>query len=298
MIKTRHSLVLPRLRLPRILLLLLSLPAAVGCFGWRPSPTPMPSQFFAAPSADVRGLVVFIPGMGDGPDRYQQQGFVQIVQRTNPHFDVVTADAHFGYFRNFRVLERVHLDVIEPIVDRYEEIWIVGISIGGLVATTYAMEHANRVTGTIVLAPYLGSREIIEEVRDAGGLDAWSPPDLAEVRSFRSRHYYRLWSGFKERVGGAPALPRLLIGVGDRDGLRGPSELLAEHLPTSDYEIAPGGHDWATWTVLFEVLIRRGIEERRSGAEALRPEKRRPDASSPSGRPSTQERHLDDRGLS
>lgn len=242
-------------------LLLLSL--GLGCFGMRPAPTPMPAQFYAAAEPDARGVVVFVPGMGDGPNRYEDKGFIDIVRRTHPRFDVIAADAHFGYYRDFRVLERLHVDVIEPIADRYEEIWIVGISIGGLVATTYAMEYGDLTTGVIVLAPYLGGREIAEEVRDAGGLEAWIPPDIDAEPGFRRRHYYRLWSWLKRRTDSDSTLPRLLIGAGDQDPQRRTSELVTPYLPALDYQTAPGGHDWLAWTPLFEALLKRGLIEGR-----------------------------------
>ncbi len=235
----------------------------LGCFGMRPAPTPMPAKFYASAEPHALGLVVFVPGMGDGPNRYEEKGFVDIVRRTHPRFDVVSADAHFGYYRDFRVLERLHIDVIEPIADRYEEIWIVGISIGGLLATTYAMEYGELTTGVIVLAPYWGGRKIAVEVRDAGGLEAWTPPDIETEPGFRRRHYYRLWSWLKRRTAPDSALPRLLIGAGDQDPKRRASELVTPYLPALDYQTAPGGHDWAAWTPLFEALLKRGLLEGR-----------------------------------
>jgi alpha-beta hydrolase superfamily lysophospholipase len=219
----------------------------------------MPATFYAAAAQNARGLVVFVPGMGDGPNRYEQKGFVEIVRRTNPRFDVVAADAHFGYYRDFRVLERLHLDVIQPIAGRYDQIWIVGISIGGLVATSYAMEYDELTTGVIVLAPYLGGRAIAEEIRDAGGLATWAPPDIAAEPNFRMRHYYRLWRWLKKRTVSASGLPRLLIGAGEQDPQRRPSELVAPFLSPMDYQTAPGGHEWTAWTPLFENLLKRGI---------------------------------------
>ena len=232
---------------------------STGCFGIRPAPTPMPAQFYPAVDSDVEGLVVFVPGMGDGPNRYEEKGFVDIVRQTHPGFDVVAADAHFGYYRNFRVLERLHVDVIAPIADRYEEVWIVGVSIGGLVATSYAMEYGDLTTGVIVLAPYLGGREIGEEVQNAGGLASWMPPDIEAEPGFRQRHYYRLWSWLKRRTDPEADLPRLLIGAGEQDPQRKASELIAPHLPALDYQTAPGGHDWGAWTPLFRDLLARGL---------------------------------------
>lgn len=255
---------------PVLLLLGMSsiLSLGLGCFGMRPAPTPMPAKFYAATEPGALGLVVFVPGMGDGPNRYEDKGFVEIVRRTHPRFDVVAADAHFGYYRDFRVLERLHIDVIAPIADRYEKIWIVGISIGGLVATSYAMEYGELVTGVIVLAPYLGGREIAEEVRAAGGLAAWTPPDIESEPGFRRRHYYRLWSWLKRRTAPDDRLPRLLIGAGDEDPQRRASELVSPFLPALDYQTAPGGHEWRAWTPLFEALLERGLSE--PGASARR----------------------------
>lgn len=246
-----------------LLLVFLVTTVGLGCFGMRPAPTPMPSRFSPAalpPTQEhARGLVVFLPGMGDRPERYEEKGFVERVRRANPHFDVIAADAHFGYFRNFRVLDRLHLDVIAPIADRYERIWIVGISMGGLVATTYAMEYPDRVEGALVLAPFLGSRAVVQEVMDAGGLEHWQAPEQVDDYGPRTRLYYRLWTWLGSRLDPNYRGPRLLIGVGDRDRLRDPGRLFGAHIAEHDYIERPGGHDWDAWTALFDVLIERAI---------------------------------------
>ena len=232
-----------------------------GCFGFRPARVPMDSLFFEAAESPAKGLIIFLPGMGDGPSTYERRGFVDIVRSLRPDFDILAADAHFGYFRNWQVTRRLHTDLVEPILSRYDTVWVVGISIGGLVATTYAMENPEEIDGVIALAPYLGSREVIGEVRTAGGLRHWTPPDLGDIESFQRRHYYRLWDWFRQYATATPPAPRLYLGVGSEDGLFVPNMLVAEHLPAPRKATRPGGHGWTVWTPLFEELASRALRQ-------------------------------------
>ena len=71
----------------------------------------------------------------------------------DPRLDVIAADAHFGYYRARSVVDRLHEDLIAPVADRYERVWLVGISMGGFGSALYAMEHPDVVDGVIMLAP-------------------------------------------------------------------------------------------------------------------------------------------------
>lgn len=242
------------------LALVLLLPS-IGCYFTKSASVPMPAVHHGATSTAADGLIVFLPGFGDGPDDYEENGFVKMVQAVSPRFDIIAADAHFGYYRAFSVVDRLHEDVIAPAAKKgYHRIWLVGISMGGLGAASYAMEHEDLIEGAILLAPYMGDSDVVEEVSEAGGLSKWSPPELDAIEDEETRHYYELWRWYKEYVEHPESQPKLFIGYGDEDRLRHPNELVASVLPKERSEVMEGGHKWRVWKPLFHKLIRRALD--------------------------------------
>lgn len=231
--------------------LLMTMPLLGGCSFLRTATVPMPAAAHAAPAPDANGLIVMLPGFGDGPAYYEQNGFVEMVRAANPRFDVVCADAHFGYYRGFTIVDRLHADVIGPVAERYEHVWIVGISMGGLGAAAYAIEHPELVDGVILLAPYMGSRAVIEEIVEAGGLAKWQPPALASIEDDETRKYYELWSWYQRFLTDPAHMPKLFLGHGEDDGLGTPNALVGSVLPAGHYRVRPGGHKWTVWAPLF-----------------------------------------------
>ena len=53
----------------------------------------------------------------------------------------------------------------------YENIWLLGISMGGLGTLLYASEYPEQVDGVVLLAPFLGDRSAIETIVATGPLE-------------------------------------------------------------------------------------------------------------------------------
>jgi len=193
--------------------------------------------------------------------------------------ELLAVAAHLGYYRNRSVLDRLHQDVILPARARgVEEIWLVGISLGGVGALLYEAEHPGEIAGAVLLAPFLGNPPIIEEVTAAGGLAGWKPgPAPAGEEDFQRR----LWRFLHARLtppapstGGAGAAPgrpapRLYLGWGEDDSFAGANRLLADALPAEAVLTVPGGHDWPPWRDLFAGLLARGALTPGSASAAL-----------------------------
>lgn len=223
-----------------------------GCSFLRAPQNPIVYEFHPSGSPTT-GLVVFLPGFGDVPERFRQNKLVSIVH-DQTGFDVAAVDAHFGYYRKFSIVDRLHEDVIEPFVTRYTHIWLVGVSMGGFGATSYAMEHPEHVTGIMLLAPYLGRARVVTEVADAGGLAHWQAPVPNATDDARTQHSYRLWRWLKRHAVSSAQSPILMLGFGAAD--RGPgSNLLEAVLPPAQVKVLPGGHKWSTWVPLFESML-------------------------------------------
>ena len=125
-------------------------------------------------SRGARHLIAFLPGAWDVAEDFQRFGFVSQVRGRGLAADIVAVDSHVGYFNNGSIAERVRDEVVVPAREAgYRSIWLVGISLGGLGSMLYASRHPG-VDGIVALAPYLATRDVIAEVRHAGGLAAWA----------------------------------------------------------------------------------------------------------------------------
>lgn len=238
-----------------------------ACAALRPATIPMRVvEHPIAQTADgdaPQGLIVLFPGYGDRPEKFARKGFVDILEDRGVAFDVVALDAHFGYYRAQTVLDRVYEDVLRPAVESgVDEIWIVGISMGGAGVISTAERYDDIIDGVIAIAPYLGPSSLIDEIQSAGGLMAWEPGELEDVPSTRDQFFRRQWA-WLQGYGTDEPRPELRLGVGSKDRLFTPASMIAEVLPEEDWLMLQGGHNWRVWTPMFEHLsMGVGLPER------------------------------------
>lgn len=205
-------------------------------------------------SAD-RVLLVMLPGVKDRPQDLVEQGFVRALRDRALPVDAVVVDAHMDHYLERDVVERLASDIIAPARARgYARIWLTGISLGGMGALAYVREFPAHVDGVILLAPFLGTRGLIAEVARAGGLQHWQPGTIAPEDDER-----RLVAWLKECRVGHPNLPRIYLGYGTDDRYAPASKMLAQRLPARQVVTVQGGHDWPTWSKLWERLLDSGV---------------------------------------
>jgi pimeloyl-ACP methyl ester carboxylesterase len=230
-----------------------------GCARLRPTPVPLRTL-----DLTLRGhhptLVVFLPGRRDSPEDFRRYGFAELAQRQGLDADFVAVDAHPGYYFNKTIVTRLREDVLGPARKTYRRILVVGISIGGTGALLYAAEHPEDVDGIILLAPYLGSDAVIDEIDRAGGPLRWQPPPPDGSDDFERR----MWSFVRSNQAAATALPGaetrsipLYLGWGESDRFARANALLGSALPAERAFHAPGGHEWKAWTVLWREALGR-----------------------------------------
>lgn len=216
-----------------------------GCALVFRAPTPMP-QVARSVGTDPRCLVVFLPGFGDGEGVFAEHGFVDALAERRIAVDTISAGATFGYYARRNVVERLEADVLEPAWKRrsYAETWLVGVSMGGMGALLVARGDP-RITGMLLLAPYLGDEDVISEIERAGGLARWDPPSPSEDDWQRE-----LWLWLRS-VTARPADRPLYLGAGETDRLGRGHRLLAGALDFRHIYRTTGGHDWAPWGRLW-----------------------------------------------
>ena len=200
-------------------------------------------------------LVVFMPGMLDTPDNFVDAGFLDAAASASDRCDLVAIDAHFGYYRSGRIRQRVTRDILLLAETRgYEDVWLVGISMGGLGALMVAQQNATRIRGVVLLAPFLGDEALVRSVADAGGLAEWDAPDDADPWD-EDEFDDALWAWLRGYATAPEDMPELFVAVGTEDSLRPGIGVLAEALPAGHHGTAPGGHGWSTWRGLFAQLL-------------------------------------------
>ncbi len=200
-----------------------------------------------APGADPVALVM-LPGARDRAQDLVEQGFVRALRKRGLAVDAVIVNAHFDHYLEHSVVAQLEQDIIAPLRKRgLARIWLMGISLGGMGALCYAREHAGAIEGVVLLAPFLGTRGLIAEITQAGGLQHWQPGTIAPEDDER-----RLLAWLRQYRAGAPALPCICLGYGTEDRYAPASLLLAQQLPVRQVMAIQGGHDWPTWLKLWE----------------------------------------------
>jgi len=226
-----------------------------SCFLPPPARIPMKTtQYGSAGSASCL-CVVFLPGRGGRMEDFEKAGFPRMVEGRLPHATMIAADAHSGYYAERILVDRLHEDVVLPLREKgCERVWLAGVSMGGLGALLHARYRREDVAGLILLAPFLGDAEVIDEITAAGGPLKWAPKEPLGPGDYQ-RDIWR-WLRDNARLGerGIP----IWLGYGTDDRRVKGCPLLATILPSGQTATAPGGHDWRTWSLLWESLLASG----------------------------------------
>jgi pimeloyl-ACP methyl ester carboxylesterase len=211
---------------------------------------PIPTAMYPKSEQEpARTLVIMLPGAGDRLGKFEKMGFVAAMHESGMDVDVLEVDAHYRYYKTRTLLPRME-GVLAPNRDRYEEIWVVGLSMGGLGALLTAWTYPEDIDGLVLIAPYMGRPKVLKQIIEAGGLAEWQPP--AEEGDWDLEIWKMLKRVCESGEAGRPKI-RLMYGVDDF-GFE-THELLAAELPKDMVETTEGGHAWPVWTRLWAAMI-------------------------------------------
>ena len=165
---------------------------------------PLETLTYDTSSPAGKGLIVFLQGMGGttkcfraGNKCFEAEGFVEAVRSRGLPYDMVAPGAHYGYYKDRTLIERLRADVIQPAKARgYDRIWLVGVSMGGLGSVLYQNRHPEDISGLLTLGPFLGYDKILDEIIAAGGVDRWQPGSFDKEKDWQRA----MWQGLKARA--------------------------------------------------------------------------------------------------
>jgi pimeloyl-ACP methyl ester carboxylesterase len=198
-------------------------------------------------------LVIMLPGALQQPEDFVKAGFFDAVRKRGFSIDLTLVDLAIEYIGDMTsgaTLQRIDNQVIQPArLQRYDEIWLGGVSIGGLIAIAYADRFPGQVGGLCLLSPYPGNRILTREIEAAGSLDLWQ---AGPVNDDAERAMWR-WLQVRRTH------PRVHMGYGQQDRFAPGLQLIAAAPATHHVDTVAGGHDWPTWTMLWENFLEQSI---------------------------------------
>jgi pimeloyl-ACP methyl ester carboxylesterase len=223
-----------------------------ACGPFRAQVVPMPT-IDLTPQRSGRCLVVLLPGRFASPEEFRQAGFADAVAARGLRIDLVATDAHLGYYRGRSVVERLRADIIAPArAAGYEQVWIVGTSLGGLGGLIYLKEHPGDLSGVLSIAPFLGDDELIREIELAGGATGWAAPQKVDGEDVG----ITLWRWLSAGRPGSESVP-VHLGWGSLDDFDRSNRLLAQMLPPGRTYPVDGGHDFKAWSLVWAEFLDR-----------------------------------------
>jgi pimeloyl-ACP methyl ester carboxylesterase len=200
-------------------------------------------------SRSGEAMLVMLPAAGSEAEDFERQGLVAAVQAVRPDMELVVAQPSMDGYLDGTVAPLLHEAVIRPALARGRtRIALAGISLGGMGALLYAATYPANITALILLAPFLGTRGTIAAVESAGGFISFDPTLAATQPECRMLG----WLGTHLTGGGNPAL---YLGYGESDRFAAGHRLLAQNLPPGRVATVPGGHDWPSWSALWQALL-------------------------------------------
>lgn len=239
----------------KLLLLLLSLPLLAGCISTPPVVKPIKALYYNYSETDrADTLIVLLHGKGGSERDFEKHGFIEEVKSRGLAVDIVAVNSHLGYYFNRSITRRLKKDVINPAkIKGYKNVWLVGISMGGLGSLLYAMEQPEDIDGIFLMAPFLGNSGVVQRIKKSGGLKTWDPGS-ASIEKWQKDlfTYIRKFSDPKGKM------PLLYLAYGTDDGYRPASLLLEEILPEERVFKREGRHNWKTWQPLWVKFIEKG----------------------------------------
>jgi pimeloyl-ACP methyl ester carboxylesterase len=200
----------------------------------------------ARPGSVAPTQMIWLPGAYHSARDFLDEGFAEKVLQRQIPLDLRFVDLEMRHLDDREPLERLRAEILLPARGSGVAVWLAGISLGGSIALDFASSHPEELDGLCLLAPYLGNRMLLKEINAARGLARWEPGEVADGDVER-----RVWCHLKARIG----RPSLYLGYGQEDRFSAAHGMLAQELPADAVDVIAGGHDWRTWTKLWENFL-------------------------------------------
>ena len=208
--------------------------------------------------------IVLLPAALTSPDDFIFHGFAEAIDASGLDVDLLIPDLHADCYLRSAAVEMLDDMLQSHVQNRYASFWLAGISLGGY----GVMQHARlsevvlpSLRGRFLIAPYLGSREIVNAVNESGGISAWrgDASDMPDAP---------LWRWLQRQANTAFA-DSLCVGCGTEDRFALASRLLEALVPTQRVFSTAGDHSFGPWLQLWARWLATVVEPARLAKERV-----------------------------
>lgn len=201
-------------------------------------------------------LIIFIPGLYDKQDKFKKELFFKSARDAGIEADLVAVNISVLHLADKKLSERINKDVLEYIQnDGYKNIWLVGVSIGGLSSLVYLKNHKENICGVVVLAPYLGDERLAQEIKEVGGIKNWMPV-AGKLKDSVDEEVEALWLWLAKK----DHVNNVYLGYGKQDKIVAGSRTLETLLDKKNVIAIDGGHEWKTGRKIWEAQLKSRAE--------------------------------------
>ena len=198
--------------------------------------------------------LVFLPPAKATLEDLLAYSFVQDVRTRQLAVDITLVETDYQQVLAGTVADDLQRDVILPMLaESAAPIWMAGISLGAFNILHHASQHAGplagQIAGLVLLAPYPGTADILNEIDACGGPVHWAgQPDVSLLDE-------RRWWHWLATRGDTPAVH---LGLSAEDRFRHGQAMLATLVDAEHTLHLPGPHHWPVWQALWQQWLDRG----------------------------------------
>lgn len=202
-----------------------------------------------AQKAEAR-LILLAPALSTLEDLVSQ-GFVAAVRQRKLPLDILLVQIDPQQVLAGTVAEDLQQLIRPENSAGQQKTWLAGISLGGFCALHYAARFARQLNGLTLIAPYPGTTDILNEISQAGGVQAWQ----ADPSSSSADE--RFWWKWLCRQQQAPEPLQIHLGLGLQDRFAAGQALMADLMPAGQMDRIDGDHSWPVWHTLWQRWLNR-----------------------------------------
>ncbi len=195
----------------------------------------------------AKHVTVLLPGIRDRITDFTDKGFITIAAPLLEEFPdnaLITVDAHWGYYRERVIDQRLAEDILARYPDK--TFTFVGISLGGFGSLLMATKHSERIDKLMLLSPFMGDDDYkyLTRLKKTGPVDRDGDEDLESALN----NAWRFMSDSKRKT-------PIYLGYGQDDDFVPYYDHLRAMKPENiQFLEIRGDHDWETWRTLWKTL--------------------------------------------
>lgn len=189
-------------------------------------------------------LWVMLPGAYMSPADFISAGFVDALRRRRLPHAVVLLEAGISELADGSAQAALQEFLQGRGGDPACRVSLLGISLGAhLALALLARSPAAGVEAALLLAPYLGPRDLVAQVARAQTV-----AEIEQSMAARPDLDLEIWRWLRQPPTGAP---QIFLGYGSGDRFAAAHALMAGTPAPHHVDVQPGGHDWPVWAALW-----------------------------------------------